>query len=98
MLDGIRVTDCIDTFEQFVNKNAGGATMDETADTIIECQSTCLYKSYSECPAFEFNTDSNECWIHSSKPYSLNDLNGITHYSRVQCTSGGGTSILFHYC
>ena len=85
----IHFVDCTDTFEQFTNKNAGGATLLATADTQLECQSACLNNPYHECPAYEFNPSSSECWIHSSKPTSLNDFNGLTHYSRLQCTSGG---------
>ena len=80
---------CIDTFEQFTNKNAAGAELFAFADTLSECQSACLNKLYFDCPAFEFNPRSKECWIHASKPASLNSLDGVTHYSRNQCISGG---------
>ena len=81
---------CIDTFEQFTNKNAAGAELFAFADTLFECQSACLNKPYFDCPAFEFNPSSKECWIHTSKPAGLNDIDGvITHYSRIQCVSEG---------
>ena len=72
-----------------MNKNAAGAEVYEYADTLFECKSACLNLPYFDCPAFEFNPSSKECWIHSSKPASLNDIDGLMHYSRVQCYDGG---------
>ena len=71
------------------NQNAGGATREAGASTQSECRAVCLSKPYSQCAAYDFNQQNNECWIHSTKPTELIPATGILHYSRVQCSSGG---------
>ncbi len=88
------VAACTDTFQANLNKNALGATRDVNADTEAECQAACVYKSFVDCPAFEFNDLLGECWLHSEVPSSLGDSPGVTHFTRVPCVPGGETD--FH--
>ncbi len=80
---------CTDTFQLNENQNAGGANQDTSASTESACKSVCLSRPYSQCAAYEFNFDNNECWIHTSKPDRLNSAQRINHYSRMQCDPGG---------
>ena len=80
---------CVDSFTKNSNKNAAGAAQDTTATTQEQCEDVCLAKSFSSCGAYEFNTQKNQCWIHGSRPASLNDASGIDHYTRTQCPQPG---------
>ena len=68
--------------------NAAGAT-GYTKATQQECQTQCL--SMTDCVAFDFdpNNVQQKCWIHTTTVGTVKAANGVTHYTRVKCSTSG---------
>lgn len=79
--------DCVDTFTESEGKFGIGGSRDPDASTVAECITACL--ADSDCTGFDFNTQDDSCWIHTSTDVFNNlqtdSSNVITNYQRVPC-------------
>ena len=81
---------CKDTFDEVENRHGFGGTQEVGVNAEADCRTACLSKVFEECGAYDFNTLANTCWIHQTapEPSIIGTAIGITHYTRVQCTTG----------
>ena len=77
---------CLDTFTAFERRSSNGATLDSSADTVDECTSLC--RAQDDCAGFDYNTVSNDCWLHtdSNNFNTFISNNDVTQYVKQKCT------------
>ena len=57
-------TACPGGYEKLEDTQYFGATFLQSADTVQKCEMSCNNDG-TDCVGFGFNTNNNECWIHS---------------------------------
>ena len=57
-------TVCLGGYEKLEDTQYFGATFFQSADTVQECESACNNDG-TDCVGFGFNTNNNQCWIHT---------------------------------
>jgi len=80
---------CTDTFGISTNKHGINGAEQSGVTTVSSCNSVCLAKAFAQCGAYDFDTQSNKCYLFQVEPVSLNDKTGTNHYTRKACTTTG---------
>ena len=81
---------CTDTFDRIDNMHAlsGTRVNDNSINTVNECRDYCLDRTFANCAGFDFNRDTNRCWIHdedSVRQSNRRSSSDSTLYIRERC-------------